>query len=109
MEAGLGFGFLALVIGYLPVLYTAFSRREAQITMLDARAGSPPSAAEMLARTGRAGALDSLQRLDGRLGSDGRGNNGDAHILPGAAYTGHTVPTNRGLFRSPPCLTFARW
>ena len=63
MEAGLGFGFLALVIGYLPVLYTAFSRREAQITMLDARAGSPPSAAEMLARTGRAGALDSLQRL----------------------------------------------
>lgn len=63
MEAGLGFGFLALIIGYLPVLYTAFSKREAQITMLDARAGSPPSAAEILARTGRARALDSLQRL----------------------------------------------
>jgi hypothetical protein len=62
-EAGLGFGFLALIIGYLPVLYTAFSKREAQITMLDARAGSPPSAAEILARTGRARALDSLQRL----------------------------------------------
>jgi Ion channel len=63
MEAGLGFGFLALVIGYLPVLYTAFSKREAQITMLDARAGSPPTAAEILMRTGTAGALASLQRL----------------------------------------------
>ena len=44
LEAGLGFGFLALIIGYLPVIYQAFSRREASITLLDARAGSPPSA-----------------------------------------------------------------
>ena len=50
LEAGLGFGFLALVIGYLPVIYQAFSRREASITLLDARAGSPPSAAELLRR-----------------------------------------------------------
>jgi len=49
-EAGMGFGFLALVIGYVPVIYQAFSRREAQITLLDARAGSPPSAAEFLRR-----------------------------------------------------------
>lgn len=49
-EAGLGFGFLALVIGYVPIIYQAFSRREAQITTLDARAGSPPSAIEMLRR-----------------------------------------------------------
>lgn len=49
-EAGLGFGFLAVVIGYLPVLYQAFSRREAIISLLDSRAGSPPSAAEMLRR-----------------------------------------------------------
>ena len=47
-EAGLGFGFLALVIGYLPVLYQAFSRREIEITLLDARAGSPPSAEALL-------------------------------------------------------------
>jgi hypothetical protein len=47
-EAGLGFGFLAIVIGYFPVLYQAFSRREAEIALLDARAGSPSSAVEML-------------------------------------------------------------
>src|SRR5262245_9679530 len=50
MEAGLGFGFLALVISYLPVLYQAFSRREVAISMLDARAGSPPTAAQVLIR-----------------------------------------------------------
>src|SRR5437899_10753645 len=48
IEAGVGFGFLALVIGYLPVLYQSFSRREVNITLLDARAGSPPSAEELL-------------------------------------------------------------
>lgn len=53
VEAGLGFGFLALIIGYLPVIYQAFSRREASITLLDARAGSPPSAAELLRRYGQ--------------------------------------------------------
>src|SRR5205809_6305341 len=45
-EAAEGFGFLALVIGYLPVLYQSFSRRELNITLPDARAGSPPSAEE---------------------------------------------------------------
>ncbi|HLH62556.1 MAG TPA: potassium channel family protein [Ktedonobacteraceae bacterium] len=50
IEAATGFGLLAVVIGYLPVLYQAFSRREADITLLDARAGSPPSAVEMLRR-----------------------------------------------------------
>jgi ion channel len=50
IEAGCGFGVLALVIGYLPVLYGAFSRREVAISLLDARAGSPPSAVEMLRR-----------------------------------------------------------
>src|SRR5262249_36755737 len=43
---GPGLGFLALVISSLPVLAQAFPRREANITLLDARAGSPPSAAE---------------------------------------------------------------
>lgn len=51
IEAGTGLGFLALVIGYLPVLYSAFSRREASTVLLDARAGSPPSAAELLRRS----------------------------------------------------------
>jgi len=49
-EAGIGFGFLAMVIGYLPVLYQAFSRRELNISLLDARAGSPSTAAELLRR-----------------------------------------------------------
>jgi Ion channel len=49
-EAGMGFAFLGVVIGYLPTIYTAFSRREIEISLLDARAGSPPSAAELLSR-----------------------------------------------------------
>jgi hypothetical protein len=52
VESGAGFGFLALVIGYLPVLYQSFSRREIRISMLDERAGSPPSAGELLGRHG---------------------------------------------------------
>ena len=52
MEAGMGFAFLGVVIGYLPVIYAAFSTREIEISLLDARAGSPPSAAEFLGRLG---------------------------------------------------------
>lgn len=50
VEAGMGFAFLGVVIGYIPVVYSSFSRREIQISMLDARAGSPPTAAELLVR-----------------------------------------------------------
>ena len=50
LEAGMGFAFLGVVIGYIPVVYSSFSRREIEISMLDARAGSPPSAAELLVR-----------------------------------------------------------
>jgi Ion channel len=53
VETGLGFGFLALVISYLPVLYQAFSRREVAISLLDARAGSPPTAGTFLGRMAR--------------------------------------------------------
>lgn len=59
-EASIGFGMLALVIGYLPVLYQAFSRREVNISMLDARAGTPPTASELLRRHQEAQSLDSL-------------------------------------------------
>jgi hypothetical protein len=51
-EAGIGFGFMAVVIGYLPVLYQAFSNRERSISLLDARAGSPPTAIELWRRFG---------------------------------------------------------
>jgi len=50
LESGVGFGFLAMVIGYLPVIYSSFSRREVEISLLDARAGSPPTAQEFLSR-----------------------------------------------------------
>ena len=49
-EAGMGFAFLGVVIGYIPIVYSSFSRREIQISMLDERAGSPPAAAELLVR-----------------------------------------------------------
>jgi hypothetical protein len=61
VEAGTGFGFLTGAISYLPVLYQAFSRREVSISFLDARAGSPPSAGELLRRHG--GAMPELDRL----------------------------------------------
>jgi len=62
-ESGLGFGFLALVLSYLPVIYQAFSRREVAIVLLDARAGSPPTAAELLRRHAGVHGLEALQRL----------------------------------------------
>lgn len=57
LEAGIGFGFMAVVIGYLPTLYQAFSQRERTIGLLDARAGSPPTASELLSRLAAAGKL----------------------------------------------------
>jgi len=50
LESGMGFAFLAIVIGYVPMISQAFSRREVNISMLDARAGSPPTAAQLLRR-----------------------------------------------------------
>lgn len=64
IEAGTGLAFLALVIGYLPVLYQAFSRREISISLLDARAGSPPSAGELLRRCATGRDNFSTSRLD---------------------------------------------
>jgi hypothetical protein len=63
MEAGTGIGFIAIVIGYLPVLYQLFSRREAHVIQLDARAGSPPTAGSMLCRHAEVGGLGKLDEL----------------------------------------------
>jgi hypothetical protein len=62
LEAGTGFGFLAIVIAYLPTLYVSFSQRETNISLLDARAGSPPTAAELLRRHGSSQIPDGLVR-----------------------------------------------
>src|SRR5438132_1094295 len=61
-EAGIGFLFLALIIGYVPIIYQAFSRREVEISLLDARAGSPPSATELLRRHYRNQQVEELVR-----------------------------------------------
>ena len=64
LEAGMGFAFLGVVIGYIPVVYSSFSRREIQISMLDARAGSPPTAVELLVRlAGRSDGPSIEQRV----------------------------------------------
>jgi Ion channel len=63
VEAGTGLGFIALVIGYLPVLYQAFSRREVTIALLDARAGTPPAASELLRRHASDGGNEALVAL----------------------------------------------
>lgn len=64
VEAGAGFGLIAVVIGYLPVLYQLFSRREASVIQLDARAGSPPTAATILKRHAES---DGLEKVDEML------------------------------------------
>lgn len=63
-EGATGFSFLAVIIGYLPVIFSTFSQRETSIVLLDARAGSPPAAAEFLRR----------------LGPDDGGNHLDAYL-----------------------------
>lgn len=63
IESGMGFGFLALVIGYLPALNQSFARREVSISLLDARAGSPPTASEMLRRHDHDRGKEALRQL----------------------------------------------
>ncbi|HEX4818801.1 MAG TPA: hypothetical protein VFV00_01235, partial [Acidimicrobiales bacterium] len=61
VEALLGLGLIALLISYLPTIYTAFQRRELNVTRLTTRAGSPPSAITMIRRHH---ALERLDELD---------------------------------------------
>jgi hypothetical protein len=61
MEGAVGFGFLAIIISYLPGLNGAFSQREVNVSLLDARAGSPPSAGELLSRCNE-GLVDGFLR-----------------------------------------------
>jgi hypothetical protein len=60
IEAMLGLIMVALLISYLPAMYSAFSRREQVVNMLEVRAGSPPSALEMLLRFNRNQGLEKL-------------------------------------------------
>jgi hypothetical protein len=62
-EATLGLIMVALLIAYLPTMYAAFSRREAVVTLLEVRAGSPPSAVEMIERYNRIHGLSRLSEM----------------------------------------------
>ena len=62
-EAGFGFGFLAAVIGYLPFIFGAFADREVNISLLDSRAGTPPTAGELLRRHSFANGYEALRDL----------------------------------------------
>jgi hypothetical protein len=63
VEAGLGFGFLAAVIGYLPFIFGSFASREVSITLLDSRAGTPPTAGELLRRHSYPRGLEAVREL----------------------------------------------
>jgi len=58
--ATFGLMLIALLIAYLPSMYSAFSRREAAVKLLEVRAGNPPSAEEMIARYHRIHGLEQL-------------------------------------------------
>ena len=62
-RSGTGYIFLAAVIGYLPVLYQAFSTREATISLLDARAGFAPSACQFLIRIAPSRDIAAIQGI----------------------------------------------
>ena len=62
-EAAIGLILVALLIAYLPTMYAAFSRREAAVSLLEVRAGSPPSALEMILRFHRIHGLTALHDL----------------------------------------------
>lgn len=59
-EAAIGLSFLGIIIGYLPALFQAFSRRETAVARLDPRAGTPPTAAALLERSGLRGGWHEL-------------------------------------------------
>jgi hypothetical protein len=63
LEAALGLGLLAMLISYLPTIYSSFSRREVAVGQLTVRAGSPPSAIEMIIRAHRTGFAERLDPL----------------------------------------------
>jgi hypothetical protein len=58
-----GLGVIALMIGYMPTIYSAYNRREVQVIMLEALAGKPPWGPELLSRQQLIGNVSYLPRL----------------------------------------------
>ena len=63
LEGGVGFAFLAMIISYLPAMNGAFSRREVDVSLLDERSGSPPSALELLRREAEHGSSSGVEQF----------------------------------------------
>jgi hypothetical protein len=59
VEATIGLGLVALLISYLPTIYSAYNGREKGIIRLRPLAGAPPTAPDLLVGLHRIGALDS--------------------------------------------------
>lgn len=59
-EATIGLILIAMVIAYLPTMYSAFSEREKYVALLEVRAGNPPNAVTLLTRTYRNRGFDAL-------------------------------------------------
>jgi hypothetical protein len=62
-EAILGLILIALLISYLPTIYSAFSRRELLVNLLEVRADTPPSPLVLLTRFDRLRGLDELHEM----------------------------------------------
>jgi hypothetical protein len=62
-EAMIGLILVALLIAYLPTMYSAFAKRETNVALLEGRAGSPPSAVELIARSHRTGELENMRDM----------------------------------------------
>jgi hypothetical protein len=79
-EAVLGLLLVAVLVGYLPTIYAAFARREQAVALLEVRAGSPPSAVEMLVRFQGSG-LGAATATMGHKGNLVRGHRRKPHVL----------------------------
>lgn len=62
-EALVGLGLVALLISYLPTMYSHFSRRESTVGLIEVRAGKPPTGVEMIMRYAAIGWLERLDDL----------------------------------------------
>ena len=108
-EAGMGLGFLALVIGYLPVIFQSFSKREVSVVLLDARAGSPPTACGTTCAATLITAASKPSRNFFSNGSAGPRNCSRAiYPIPCSAISARSMTINPGSARSPRYSTPAR-
>src|SRR4051812_31423057 len=62
-ETGSSLVLVSMLFSYIPILYQSFARREHRVTMLDALAGSPPTATEILRRLASSADVTVYERV----------------------------------------------